>query len=58
MKDFNEVGLKKVGVGAKVLCDRVAFDCSFDIVSQRYHAGIVGGLVWRFVRRSESEWKL
>ncbi|KNB42834.1 hypothetical protein JH06_5537 [Blastocystis sp. subtype 4] len=44
MKDFNEVGLKKVGVGAKVLCDRVAFDCSFDIVSQRYHAGIVGGL--------------
>lgn len=45
MKDFNEVGLKKVGVGAKVVCDRVAFDCSFDIVSQRYHAGIVGGLV-------------
>lgn len=45
MKDFNEAGLKKVGVGAKVLCDRVAFDCSFDVVSQRYTAGIVGAVV-------------
>ena len=45
MKDFNEAGLKKAGVGAKVVCDRVAFDCSFDMISQRYSAGLVGAVV-------------
>lgn len=33
--------MKKAALGVKVMADKVAFDSSFDIIAQRYNAGMV-----------------
>ena len=40
LKDYNEAGVKKAAVGAKVMTDSVAVDTAFDIPSQRYYASL------------------
>ena len=36
--------MAKATVGAKVMMESVAFDTAFDVVSQRYNAGLVYGV--------------
>ena len=44
LKDYNEAGVKKAAIGAKVMTDSVAVDTAFDIPSQRYYASLVYGV--------------
>lgn len=41
LKNYNDAGMKKAAFGMKVMADRVAFDSSFDVIAQRYTAGMV-----------------
>lgn len=41
LKNYTESGMKKAAFGAKVMTEAVALDSWFDVVSQRYSAGLV-----------------
>ena len=41
LKNYNEFGMKKMAVGAKVMTDSVAFDAAYDVASNKYNAGLV-----------------
>ena len=41
LKNYNEFGMKKAAVGAKIMTGNVAFDASFDCIGNKYNSGIV-----------------
>ena len=50
LKNYNEFGMKKMAVGAKVLADSVAFDAAYDVESYKYNAGLVYTVILAITR--------